>query len=1317
MQFSLSTLLYGHYRGLRQHRIRRLATLALLLAGLVALGVGLYGLSVWRTNRNAAAFARAAAQAENEGRHSDAIRSLVACIELVPDSLQTYCRLASLLRETGAADEADECMERLVRSNPKTLRAHLLRGQYLLATNRPVDAEESASNALALAPTDCDALYLGARCAVANDQLALAERRAHQLLDLYPWHAPIYPLMAAYEVGNGRIDLAVVWIDKGLARNPKDSQLLWSYANAMINQNRLTEAEPLVSRYQAAVGQDPRAEFLVARLHHANGRWLAAAASLERLRDTLTWSELRRQADLTLIECYAKLGNPTAQLTAAERAVATEPGYRPYGSALAVARLACGKIDAAILATTPPSMAAADADALNRWMRLRFQRQLSRPFGDAGWRDLLRDCLAAESRFPNRTDLALLAIETQYGCGSTDEATKHCKSVAARLSSLPLTLAQASLACRAGQWEEANRYLAEAQNRWGDSVSLRLSRAALLAMHEPAQADKALAAFRDNTSGLPAGHLPLLARGLARLAESAGSHKAALALATATAQPATPTDSDWFLLLRLAYRAGDRKLAKSMLERIEGSCGRNVTWRFGQAVCLALDAGPQNNGPAEQARQHLAAVLSTRPSLPAALTLAADLAQTLGDPVVAANYRALANRFGPSGTIEMRQVVEQLLQQGLLRDFDALMQAWCHSLRPPLLETASDLPVLAFDVLTQAKSNNHAQTSSPGRPAIWPAALKVLLAQQAAQGKQADAAKLATEAQESLAALTATASSDASAWCLRLYGALRPAKHPDFDVRLLEARRDLPAGSLTSFVLAQALELAGETTLAATEYERWFDSSQSEIDFDRVAEALARLNRQQRFEAMLADLVAGKRRGSDQAVAWARRKSALAKLSDGNARARVEGIHLIQANLQSPAASPKDLSLIATLMASQPGPDWRNEAIRVLEHLQSTGKAGVDEKYLLVRLQLARGRPDVASDQLAKLLASHGDQAALVRGFTADVLARRQLAAAEPWVRWLEANEPTLFTTVRLRAECQLLQNRAAEAIELLTAFPRRDDGQPADRTLRQALVAKALGDMAASLRLARQQEPCARAVAAAEQLWKAISPQSPDTELALAGLWADNGRFADALAIVSRLAETAPPGPWSECLWKLVRAARGEKQSAEIEALLTSSLKKHNRPESLLLASASLATRRGQYAQAEPLLQEVLRANALQQDAAVQLALLWIFQEKRMDEANQLVDRLIESAGPVAPLLDVRGQYWLAKNDPEKAMVAFQQALWQVESPAYYFHLSRAFLALSKPQLADIAMNRARELGLTEEAVHPLERKHLPQPGRTPQS
>lgn len=266
-----------------------------------------------------------------QGKTAEAEATLLATIEKVPSHLNTYVQLArDVYRASDRREEADAIMNKMVEVNPDNAEAYCLRGQYSLAMNKPDEAGKDVAKALELAPEDPDVLMFAAQYETSRKDFDAARRYAQRVVDLEPKNARGYYQLNAVEQLAGNVDVALEWINKGLAATEgtgDETGLLVEKAMLLVNKGMSDEGEAILDKLrklrlresdQAVVG------FLQARVDHARGEWSKALKGFDQVRPVLQRNPQRRQLVAWIhqlsADCQGRLGLPEQQKNSLARA-------------------------------------------------------------------------------------------------------------------------------------------------------------------------------------------------------------------------------------------------------------------------------------------------------------------------------------------------------------------------------------------------------------------------------------------------------------------------------------------------------------------------------------------------------------------------------------------------------------------------------------------------------------------------------------------------------------------------------------------------------------------------------------------------------------------------------------------------------------------------------------------------------------------------------------------------------------------------------------------------------------------------------------
>jgi len=283
--------------------------------------------------------------------------------------------------------------------------------------------------------------------------------------------------------------------------------------------------------------------------------------------------------------------------------------------------------------------------------------------------------------------------------------------------------------------------------------------------------------------------------------------------------------------------------------------------------------------------------------------------------------------------------------------------------------------------------------------------------------------------------------------------------------------------------------------------------------------------------------------------------------------------------------------------------------------------------------------------------------------------------------------------------------NQQLQAFEILKDFVDNVDAKPSDRGLRLGLVAGKLAQLAAQLTKPEHASIAAQGIGLAESVMRTCAKENPGLELLLAVFLGQHGKVDEALGILDESLQTGKVEDFAQACSLIVESGKANKeQLLRLRTIMQSAEKKFERPAPLLQAMAELRTRQGLYSEAVDIYREILQKapdNAL---ALNNLAVLQALQGVKLDESLKLVNRAIEVAGPLGPMLDSRATVYIAMNNPEKAIEDMNAAIADQETPVKLFHRAQAYALAGDNAKARTDLDAALKKGLTKDSLQLLE-------------
>ena len=1111
-------------------------------------------------------------------------------------------------------------------------------------------------------------------------------------------------------------------------------------------------------------------DYLQGRLDYLQGNWADAVARLERASAGLIAPEtetLLRSAQLWLGSSYAQLAAASKQrdekqqlvekqLAAYRRARGSDGTGMQARLAAAQTLASIGRLGEAVeeqrIALGLPGVPAIGWLQLAAWL---IQRYRSLQPSERDWEEVEKALGAAKNAGDDSPELPLRYAEMWAMRGDAAKAEKvlrealdkqrkgSAQDAARQRLNLWIVLAgvaqqeQAASEPEKRDWSRVEGIFSDAEKELGDSLPLRLARARYLLRRYGNQAAPGLliklAEKREGFSPRDQAQLlTSLAEALLQLGEvkeakrlCQSAAEALLRLGDAEKQPDNRQVRLQVCLLQfdMAARENDRDAMEKLAGEIKELDARRERWPVAEAIRLRMVAQQQlkekkdqeAKGSLEDALKHLAEARQLNPSWSRVPLLMAEIYDQLGQSSAALQHYREAIDQGERSVAAVQRAVQLLYAQPGLdaaEQAEKLIQQW--GAQPNL--AASDLsavmqlaPEVALrpEALPQSleTARRAAENSKKYGDYVWLAQVLMVAAGQDSAAKQLGAVKMKLdEAEKALRRATELAPKEPATWIVLLDFLARSGRAEEAKKMIPQVEKNVPQGQLPR-VLPRCHEMARDPAEAAKLYEAGLSETPGDLDLIRDAvEFYRRYGRVREAQAHLEEMIKQSEKTNEKALFWARRQLALVLSSSLEDEQRRRAHELIAENLKVDAKSVEDRRAQAVLLASDPDRAGREEAVAILEDLREENAATGDDCFLLAHLYWGDKEPAEpaaegndtsqplggealkrwlrAKELMNSLLASRRIEPRYVAAYTTALLDHGEIADARLWIAQLEKLARNQPATLKLQAELLFATRNYDALVANLKSIPAASPEFPGQAALLLSAAASledfagrltAAGSKADADRLEKEAQSCLdRALDLAEK----AGPKSDPGVLA---------NFASGL-LGTHAAKAA--------------------QLQRLNALLDGALKEQKRPFPLLLVLADLRTAEERFDEVETLYAEILRGDGDNVVALNNLAVLLALRGKRLDEAAQMMEKAIRRLGPNPTLLDSRAMVAAARGRPEEALKDLNEAIEEEPRPAPYFH--RALIHLEKGQRATARADRdkARQLGLKEESLHPLERR-----------
>jgi tetratricopeptide (TPR) repeat protein len=496
---------------------------------------------------------------------------------------------------------------------------------------------------------------------------------------------------------------------------------------------------------------------------------------------------------------------------------------------------------------------------------------------------------------------------------------------------------------------------------------------------------------------------------------------------------------------------------------------------------------------------------------------------------------------------------------------------------------------------------------------------------------------------------------------------------------------------LVPLVLAPYHELTGNLKEAEKEYKAALTARPDDLALlNYVSGYYLRSGRLIEAEAVLRRILDPRLKASEADLVSARRGLALAMaLSPSSDTTHFqEALRLLEENLQRNGPNAEDLRAKGSVLATRP--NHRREAIRLFEELLGRKALPADEQFLLAQLYAEDNEWQKARERLLLLLSQDRDNPRYLAYYACALVRHGEVDEAETWLRRLERLESTTLRTVEVRLRVLKARNRENEAMAALLPYVQT-------RGANLPVVGGLLNELGMG--------------AAAKDLYdKYLQPSArPENLVPYIRYLSGQKRLTEALDQCERAWTLCPLRTAATLSVDVLRGnGPSNEQCRRVDGWLKAALqKKPSNPDALflLICQCQLWEQQGQFTEVEAQYRRILA-----QDPGNVLALnnLAWFLARRLgqgSEAMSLIEQAIQRKGPLAELLDTRAAVYLTLGRPERAVRDMQDALAQSQTAVGFFHLAEACSKANNRRAAVEAWRKAKEAGLTVEALHPLEK------------
>jgi tetratricopeptide (TPR) repeat protein len=505
---------------------------------------------------------------------------------------------------------------------------------------------------------------------------------------------------------------------------------------------------------------------------------------------------------------------------------------------------------------------------------------------------------------------------------------------------------------------------------------------------------------------------------------------------------------------------------------------------------------------------------------------------------------------------------------------------------------------------------------------------------------------------------------------------------------LTNVERELPA-KVAMLALAQCNEIVGNREQAQKRYQEAARAQPNDVlTLQRVADFYLRGGQVNEAKATLKQIIALKHKNADAAMS-AERMLRLVSVLSGEAYEKSRAALGMADSSNMPQLEDESIEQLRakalTLALLKHRPD-RLAAIRILVQIRGRQPLTASDQFLLAQLYESVGNWDKANVELTGLISKDGKNFSYLTRLARGLLRHGQIGTVPPLVAKLEEHYASSGATAEIKARLLHAQGNASEAVKVLREYAEKNENNMAY----MAAVLEEMNQQGAAEDLLRKS--CARA-------------KSPESPLILAQFLGRHEKIDEALELCQKAASSCRPESLAAACLTILYSGKPDKDQCErVEKLLTAAIEK-KRNVVLLDYLGAYHNLRGDFGKAETAFRDALSIEPNDPTALNNLSWLLAFQPQKNGEALDLAQRAIKTAGPHAGILDTRGVIHLIGGRAELAVKDLEAVVADGPTASHYFHLAQAHQLAKNRTGALAAINEAKRLGVSDDALHPLER------------
>ena len=1214
------------------------------------------------------------------------------------DQPEIFATLASnLLTREQKKELARAVIDRMVEVNPENAQAQLKYSVMIQQLGEEDLWRPALDKAYELDPTDALVLQQKGAIALQDEDLEMAARMFGEGLEQNPESQVFYRLLAIVEVQQEQLDKALATLEKGVERFGVDQayQLILLKIELLFGGKDFPAIEKEIERLADLNIPEliPMVQFHRAKIKYSQKQWAQAAASLRRVRPLLSrFAEQQKVAGAMLGLCQEKLGSHDLALQSYELVLQNYPDFAPAVSGRRRMKLRLGQTDVS-------NEGQGIDDAIKKMMEL--------PEEEQNWSAVEEQITQfAERQGWSEGNTSLIRAQVFAQRKMFPEARKliqEAREVEPDNERIALTAVQIFASDPEGGVTDAMRLLDEAEENFGAGPTSRLLRANLLvAIGAEDLKDQLWALTTDMEEWSVNEQASVWSAVGTRFQQLQLAEEASKCLEKAV--ELTPDNLPTCMaLFDHAFQQKDdeamRRAQELVLDIVQDE--KSGSYLLTEVKRRISGYGQKKVTKEEliEAKEMLDTALIERPTWHQLHILYGQIVLVTSEDVDLALTRFDdALRYGPPSLNTVALQVRLLAARERFAEAGEKMK-----LLPKAVRKAA-LGRLEADILIKTGEKEAAFESAQAIAAKLPedAAVQLWFSKIANQAGHLEEAVAATKLTLELN------DSNPDVWFQLVQLYMTQRKPDEIERTLREAHLALDAEYLP-LLTAKYYELRSSwqdaEDIYLTAYSKRLDDvliSRRMADFylrwvkkDPMngSRATPYINR------VLRAANEGQIPTNDPQAVWARRKAARLLASTGRYQQVIKATRLLQQGAEDGELNTEDQLLIAEILATRSDPESMLKAIEILSGLQERGLLSRQLALTLGRLLHGVAEFQRSDSQMLDVISQNKGDFQVWASYIDMLIERGEYTRAKQGISRLENLDSASEALTRLKAK---LASATGDNQELRRSLQKLLPGDVRRISADQLPTLQAVAKLAADL---DDQE-------FARQLYSLYIEKDPSKALVLANYLCEHGSPEHAFRLLESMSEKK-----TDLILRLgvnmLRSRRGEfgdRFDDDYNQLVRSALRKEPDSAQRLLCRAEALEIQEQFDEAveayELLLDRddvptIIRASAMN-NLGFLLALL----DRRLDDAERLVDEAMQIFGPISDMLDTRAVVKIAQQDYEGALHDMHLAVRVGPTAAKYFHLALAEIRAGNERAGLEAWDEAVKLGLDAEAMQFLEQE-----------